>query len=73
MDFVIGEMTLEDISVKIFEDGLLTGSAPEFSLFGIIYFFILDFIGWFSTSFLSFISKSRKYEISDIEYDKDIK
>lgn len=52
--------------------GLLTGSAPEFTFFGVIYFFILALIGWFSTSFLSFISRSRKYEISDVEFDKDI-
>lgn len=53
--------------------GLLTKSAPEFSIFGVLYFFILALIGWGSTKILSTISKSRKYEISDIEYDKDIK
>ena len=53
--------------------GLLTKSAPTFSVFGVLYFFILALIGWGSTKILSAISKSRKYEISDIEYDKDIK
>ena len=53
--------------------GLLTKSAPTFSIFGVIYFFVLAIIGWGSTKLLSVISKSRKYEISDIEYDKDIK
>lgn len=53
--------------------GLLTESAPEFTVFGIVYFFILAFIGWASTSLLSFIARSRKYEVSDIEYDKNIK
>lgn len=53
--------------------GLLTKSAPEFTLFGIVYFFILALIGWGSTKILKTISKKRKYEISDIEYDRDIK
>ncbi len=52
---------------------LFTGSAPEFSLFGVMYFFILAFIGWASTKVLRTISKNRKYEVSDIEYDKNIK
>lgn len=53
--------------------GLLTESAPEFTIFGVAYFFILALIGWLSTNILSAISNSRKYEVSDIEYDKDIK
>ena len=53
--------------------GLLTKSAPEFSIFGLIYCVILGLIGWGSTKILKTISKTRKYEIKDIEYDKDIK
>lgn len=53
--------------------GLLTESAPEFTTFGIIYFFVLAIIGWCSTKLLGYISRKRKYEISDIEYDKNIK
>lgn len=52
---------------------LFTESAPTFSLFGIVYFFILALIGWGSTKILSFISNKRTYEVSDIAYDKDIK
>ncbi len=52
---------------------LFTNSAPTFSLFGVIYFFILAIIGWSSTHILSTISSKRTYKISDIEYDKDIK
>lgn len=52
---------------------LFTGSAPTFSLFGIIYFFVLALIGWGSTKILNMISRKRIYEVSDIEYDKDIK
>ena len=53
--------------------GLLTETAPEFTIFGVIYFFVLAFIGWGSTKLLSTIASHRKYEISDIEYEKDIK
>lgn len=51
---------------------LLTKAEPKFTLFGLLYFFILAILGWASTSLLSFVSKNRKYEISDISYDKDI-
>lgn len=53
--------------------GLLTETAPEFTVFGVIYFFILAILGWSSTKILGAISSRRKYEVSDIEYDKDIK
>lgn len=52
---------------------LLTKSAPEFTVFGIIYFFILAAISFGSTKFLNLISKKRKYSINDVEYEKDIK
>lgn len=53
--------------------GLLTETAPEFSIFGVVYFFILALLGWSSTKILGAISSRRKYEVSDIEYEKDIK
>ena len=52
---------------------LFTESAPTFTVFGFIYFFILAFIGWGSTRLLNAIASKRKYEVSDIEYEKDIK
>ena len=52
---------------------LLTKTTPEFTVFGIIYFFILAFLGWSSTKILSTISRKRKYAVSDVEYEKDIK
>jgi len=52
--------------------GLLTETAPEFTIFGVVYFFILALLGWCSTKILGTISKKRKYEVSDIEYDKNI-
>lgn len=53
--------------------GLLTETAPEFTMFGVLYFFILAILGWASTKVLGFISRRRKYEVSDIEFDKDIR
>lgn len=52
--------------------GLLTETAPEFTMFGVLYFFILALLGWSSTKILGFIAKRRKYEVSDIEYDRNI-
>lgn len=52
--------------------GLLTESAPDFTIFGVIYFFILAIIGWVSTKVLSTIAERRKYQISDEAYDKHI-
>ncbi len=52
---------------------LFTESTPTFTIFGFVYFFILAFIGWGSTKILQTIASRRKYEVSDIEYEKDIK
>ena len=51
---------------------LLTKSEPEFTVFGIVYFFVLAFLVWSLTKALNYISKNRRYEISDISYDKEI-
>lgn len=53
--------------------GLFTESAPTFTSFGFIYFFALAFVGWAVNKIMKTISENRKYEISDIEYDKNIK
>jgi len=52
---------------------LFTESAPKFSSFGFVYFLILALIGWGSNKVMKLINENRKYEISDIEYDKNIK
>lgn len=52
---------------------LFTGSAPSFSIFGVIYFFALALIGYSVNKIMKLIAKKRTYEINDIEYDKDIK
>lgn len=53
--------------------GLLTNSAPDITIFGVAYFFALALLGYSSTKILGAISRRRKYEVSDIDYDKDIK
>lgn len=52
---------------------LFTSSEPEFTSFGFIYFFILAIIGWSSDKLLSRISRRQKYDVTDVEYEKDIK
>ncbi len=52
---------------------LFTESEPEFTTFGFIYFFVLAFVGWAATKLLSYVAHRRKYEISDVEIDKNIK
>ena len=52
---------------------LFTGSAPTFTAFGFIYFFALALLGWGATKILNIVANRRKYEVSDIEYEKDIK
>lgn len=53
--------------------GLFTDSAPTFTVFGFVYFFILALIGWGSNKLLGYVSSRQKYNVSDIEYEKDIK
>ena len=52
---------------------LFTESAPSFSAFGFVYFFALAVLGWMVNKIMNTISQRRKYEINDIEYEKDIK
>ncbi len=52
---------------------LFTESEPSFTSFGFMYFFVLAIIGWTATKLLSWIARKRKYEISDVDYDKNIK
>lgn len=52
--------------------GLFTESAPSFSIFGFIYFFALAIIGWGANKLMGYIARKRKYEVNDIEYDKNI-
>lgn len=52
---------------------LFTESEPDFTVFGFVYFFILAFVGWAATRLLKWFAERRRYEISDIDYDKNIK
>lgn len=53
--------------------GLFTESEPSFTTFGFFYFFILALIGWGAQKALSYVSNRRKYEVSDVTYEKNIK
>lgn len=53
--------------------GLFQESAPSFTIFGVVYFFILALIGWGSQKILGYISKKQSYDVTDIEYEKNIK
>lgn len=53
--------------------GLFQESKPQFSMFGIIYFFILALVGWGSQKLLNYISNRQKYDVTDVEYEKNIK
>lgn len=53
--------------------GLFTNSEPSFSMFGLIYFFILALIGLIVNKVMNYIANKKKYEINDIEFDKNIK
>lgn len=52
---------------------LFTESEPSFTSFGFIYFFILALIGWLATKALTWVAERRKYEITDVDIDKNIK
>lgn len=52
---------------------LFTESEPEFTVFGFVYFFILALIGWGSQKILTYIGNRQKYDVSDVEYEKNIK
>lgn len=53
--------------------GLFQKTKPEFTIFGVMYFFILALVGWGSQKILNIISNKQKYDVTDIEYEKDIK
>lgn len=52
---------------------LFTKTMPVFNTFGFIYFIILALIGYTVNKIMAIIASKKKYEINDIEYDKNIK
>lgn len=52
---------------------LFTESEPTFTEFGFYYFFILAAVGWVATKLLGKAAERRKYEISDVDIDTNIK
>jgi hypothetical protein len=54
--------------------GLFTATEmPVFTIFGVGYFLSLALVGYFVNRTMKYISENRKYHITDIEYDKNIK
>ena len=47
-----------------------TTSAPTFTIFGVIYFLALAFIGYSVNKIMKAISEKRKYELGDTDYEK---
>ncbi|PIR45092.1 MAG: hypothetical protein COV10_01025 [Candidatus Vogelbacteria bacterium CG10_big_fil_rev_8_21_14_0_10_51_16] len=52
--------------------GLFSESAPEFTPFGVLYFFILAFVGYSANKIMARIARNREYGIEDVEIAKDI-
>jgi hypothetical protein len=54
--------------------GLFTATEmPVFTIFGVGYFLSLALVGYLVNRTMKYISENRKYHITDIEYDKNIK
>ena len=53
--------------------GLFTKAEPKFTAFGFMYFFILALVGWGSQKILSYVGNRQKYDVTDVEYEKNIK
>lgn len=53
--------------------GLFTEAEPEFTTFGFVYFFILALLGWGSQKLLSYLSNKRRYDVTDVDFEKNIK
>lgn len=45
-------------------------TAPEFTVFGFVYFFILAAVGWIANKAINYVSSHEKYDVSDVEYEK---
>jgi hypothetical protein len=53
--------------------GLFSESTPDFTVFGVAYFFILVAIGFIANKIMRHIAQRRKYEIDDVELAEDIR
>lgn len=53
--------------------GLLSAAAPELTWSGLIYVAVLALVGWGSNKILRAISNRQKYDVTDVEYEKNIK
>jgi hypothetical protein len=46
---------------------------PTVTIFGIAYFVILALVGFFTSKIIGTINQKRKYEVSDVDFDRNIK
>ncbi|MBQ6396492.1 hypothetical protein IJH89_02825 [Candidatus Saccharibacteria bacterium] len=53
--------------------GLLQSEVPEFTTSGLIYVAILIVVGYSANKILSLVSNKQKYDVTDVEYEKNIK
>jgi len=45
---------------------------PDFTWFGVLYFFILAFIGYSADKIIKYAQKKKRYKVFDVDYDKNI-
>lgn len=53
--------------------GLLQAEVPDFTISGAVYVAILAVVGWGANRVLKFVSNRQKYDVTDVEYEKNIK
>lgn len=52
---------------------LFTESEPSFTVFGFVYFFVLALIGWGAQKILAYIGSRQRYDVTDVDFNKNIK
>ena len=54
--------------------GLIDATSwPSVSVFGVTYFFVLAALGWAVNVLMTSFKERKKYQVSDINYDNNIK
>ena len=53
--------------------GLLQTEVPQFTSTGLIYVVVLAVVGYGANKLLSYVSERQKYDVTDVDYEKNIK
>lgn len=53
--------------------GLLQTEVPQFTSTGLIYVVVLALVGYGANKLLSYVSERQKYDVTDVDYEKNIK